>query len=51
MPNLTARKVNGSTCGADSLATMKPVAHITTNEADAAAIQLGDDVVWVMASR
>jgi len=35
----TVRKVKGSTWGADSLATMKPVAHITTNDAEAAAIQ------------
>jgi hypothetical protein len=41
IPNRAVRKVRGSTCGADSLATMKPVAHITTNDAEAAAIQLG----------
>jgi hypothetical protein len=28
---------------------MKPVAHITTNDADAAVIQRGVDFVWAMA--
>lgn len=46
----TVRKLKGSTCGADSLATMKPVAHITTNDADAAAIQFGCDVSVATAS-
>ena len=51
MPNLTARNVRGSTWGADSLATMNPVAHITTNDAEAAAIQLGVGLSRAMASR
>ena len=43
-----ARKVSGSACGAESLATTKPVAHIRTNRAGAAAISRRVDGVSFM---